>query len=192
MAEFTEDHKAKVRANGLKGGNPGIPRPPLIPVSPERTEAAIQNCIERVVSGKPIYNATPLRNSITEFDRRQLTRFTGITADEFTARLTTGLRGMADLVVDRIYQKLSADQFKPHELSFLLTVAVDKLQRVEGRGQLQGANVNIQINQFGPQSKDEIIARLTGQVIDLSPPPSSTYPEPVSSAPILLNEDAAS
>lgn len=190
MAQFSEEHAAKVRANGLHGGAPygnqngRIARPPVPPVTPEQTANIIDQAAMCVMEGQALYNASPLIRPITQHDREQLARFTGITADEFTNRLTLKLRALADLTADRIQQKLEADQFKPHELSFLLTVGVDKLQRVEGRGQIQGANVNVQINNFGPSTKDEIIARLTGESFDLPPVlpailPPQPSPEPI-------------
>lgn len=174
---FSDEHRAKVRENGASGGAPpgnlnGVTlRPALRPPSPQKTAAIIEHAALCVMEGQSPYNAAPLINPISEQDRRQLARFTGITADEFTQRLTTRLRALADLTIDRIQQKLEADQFRPHELSFLLTVGVDKLQRVEGKGMITGANVNVQINNFGPQTKDEIIARLTGHAIDLPSTP---------------------
>lgn len=163
---MTDAHKEIVRANGKAGGNPPGPRVP--PLSPEELERTIDHTAALVIQGKVPRNAQVLRNAITEHDRIELARFTNITANEFTDRLATKLRALADLTADRIQQKLSDDRFKPHELSFLMTVVVDKIQRLEGRSQVTGANVNVQINNFGPApSKADIIARLTGQSFDV-------------------------
>lgn len=187
MLEIPRPELARLAAaaalNGATGGAPAgqfraRPLRPAVPiVPPEQTQAIIEHTALCVMEGQSPYNARPLINPITDNDRAQLARFTGISADEFTNRLTTHLRALADLTAARIQQKLEADKFKPHELSFLLTVAVDKLQRVEGRGQIQGANVNVQINNFGPSTKDEIIARLTGETFDLTPVVAPAEPQ---------------
>lgn len=179
-------HNGHTQVNGKHGASGGAPKgnqnasplARLIPPDAAQTAAIVEHAANCVVAGKAIWNARPLINPISDRDRAQLARFVGITADEFTGRLATNLRALADLTTDRIYQKLSSDQYKPHELSFLLTVAVDKLQRVEGRNLMNAANVNVQINNFGPQSKADILARLTGQVTDLPPARPSSEDEP--------------
>lgn len=182
-AEPKQPHNGHKTANGRNGSNGGAPlgnqngakpRPPCAMPTPENTAAIIEQTALAVLQGRSPYNASALIRPCTDEDRRQLTRFTGIAAEEFTRRLAARLRALADLTVDRVHQHLSADRFKPHELSFLLSVTVDKLKAIDGANAVHGANVSIQVNNFGPQTKEDIIARLTGQVFDLPPTAAPT------------------
>jgi hypothetical protein len=51
-----------------------------------------------------------------------------------------------------------------NSLGFNLAVAIDKRQRLAGLNAVQGANVNIQVNNYGQLSKEEIVARLSGKM----------------------------
>lgn len=94
----------------------------------------------------------------------------GLGQDEFRELLLVKIRELADLSTDQIRKKLEADQFKPHELSFLLAVLVDRHQRLESHRQVAGAAVNVAINDIGPHTREEVLTRLAGNVSDLPPP----------------------
>jgi len=74
----------------------------------------------------------------------------------------------------------------------LMGVSFDKARNLSGQAALHSHPVNLQVNNFGPQSKEEIIARLTGRVLDM--PPTSTIPaaEPAANlAPNLPETESA-
>jgi hypothetical protein len=165
----TPARQKAARENGKKGGQPlGVGHVDKRTLeSPEQAGDFIDTITQKLVTGKPVARMSPTLKAPTEDDARAVARFTGISAEEFQARLTDNLRAIADETTERIAQKLQADAFKPNELTFLLAVTCDKLERANGRAAVQNASVNVQINNFGPSSKEEVIARLTGQVLDL-------------------------
>lgn len=185
IQQHTDRRAITSPANGRLGGRiAGVPqRAPVVMPTPENTAAIIEQAALCVLKGENPYHASPLMRPISNDDRRVLTRFTGITAEEFTVRLATRLRGLADLTADRIHQKLSADQYRPQDLNFLLAVTVDKLRALDGHNAIQGANVSIQVNNFGPESKADIIARLSGEVFDLPPASPSQRMSPLEKPP---------
>lgn len=136
--------------------------------------AAVEQAALAVISGRnPIRRRGPLQ-PLPESEIKRLERFAGMSAEEFSARVTERLRTLADLTSEQIHQHLVAENYKPHELSFLLTVLVDKIARIEGRSAVTSASVNVQINNNNfVGSKEELIARLTGQApVNVTPPPA--------------------
>ena len=81
--------------------------------------------------------------------------------EEFNQRLIGKLDTLADKIVDRMLD--TVDETPLQTLGFNLAVAIDKRQRIAGLNATQGANVNIQVNNYGSLSKEEIVARLSGK-----------------------------
>lgn len=136
----------------------------------------------------------PKLGHITERDARALTRITGLTVEEFNARLVEKLNHIADLASDRIIEKLEANEFKANELGFIQSVAIDKRAMVDGRNQVNAASVNIQVNNYGSASKDDLLAMLSGPRTSQQPPVEITPPkpafEPLQASPETVEERA--
>jgi hypothetical protein len=98
----------------------------------------------------------------TEEDRRHLTRITGMTADEFNAKLSAKLQVLSDKIAKRIEEKIDENAFKPGELPFAFSVMEDKRARLDGRNGVNNAQINVQVNNYGDRSRDEIIGSLFG------------------------------
>jgi hypothetical protein len=103
----------------------------------------------------------PSLGDVTESDRMVLQRIVGITVEEFNQRLIGKLDTLADRIVDRMLD--TVDDTPLQTLGFNLAVAIDKRQRIAGLNATQAANVNIQVNNYGSLSKEEIVARLSGK-----------------------------
>ena len=103
----------------------------------------------------------PALANVTNEDKRLLQRIVGITVEEFNQRLIGKLDTLADKIVDRMLD--TVDETPLQTLGFNLAVAIDKRQRIAGLNATQGANVNIQVNNYGSLSKEEIVARLSGK-----------------------------
>lgn len=116
---------------------------------------------DSILSGKSL-RTNPRLGPVTEHDRATLTRITGETVDVFNERIALHLRDIADLASQRIRQKLEADQFKPGELGFILSVAHDKRLSLDGSRALNAASVNIQVNNYGTTAKESLLADLDG------------------------------
>ena len=103
----------------------------------------------------------PKLGYVTEEDKRLFQRIVGITVEEFNQRLIGKLDNLADKIVDRMLD--TVEDTPLNSLGFNLAVAIDKRQRLAGLNATQGANVNIQVNNYGSLSKEEIVARLSGK-----------------------------
>lgn len=183
-AEFTEEHKQAVRANGAKGGRPPgiIPAGVLISMAtPEDSEKLIEAAAEAVMAGK----LTEIKTSdalgpVTDKDRAAMTRLLKIPVEEFNAKFSDKLGGFAERVLEKMEAKLASDSFKPGELSFAMMVALQQRQNLDGRAALANANIAIQVNNFaGPKTKEEMIRSLHPDRFPPIPvPPADPEPAP--------------
>lgn len=120
-----------------------------------------ENVALSISQGRSLRNS-PYMKEATEEDRRQIARVVGETVEAFNERVALNLREIADLATQRIKEKLEADQFKPGELGFILSVAHDKRLSLDGSRALQMSSVNIQVNNFGPAPKEALLGELDG------------------------------
>lgn len=120
-----------------------------------------QRAADALVVGK--FNPrTSLGVVTTEDDAKLFSRIThGIKLEDFNARLSERLGAIADKISLKINEKLEDDAFKTSELAYLYSVMEDKRSTLTGRQQLQGSQVNVQINNYGEStSKEQILDRL--------------------------------
>lgn len=80
--------------------------------------------------------------------------------DEFRAQFAAQLRSTAALLADQLQAR--ANELKPGEIPFALSVMVDKASVLDGRAALQNASVNIQVNNYGSAPKEALLADLDG------------------------------
>ena len=114
----------------------------------------------------------PQLKEVSKDDRAVLQRVVGMSVEEFNSRLMSKLDNLADKILDRMLE--TVDDTPLNSLGFNLSVAIDKRQRLQGLNATQAANVNIQVNNYGGMSKEEIIAKLTGKPVE---------PKQIASAP---------
>lgn len=143
-----------------------------MPVNPLDPEQAIDAAVDRALTGKPILPATFKKLPPTKTDCERLERMLGVPLDEFNQRLAHKLALISDKIAGRIEEKVDADEFKPGELGFIFSVTEDKRRALDARTQVGAAQVNIQVNNYGDKSRDEIIAALMpAPVSDNQPTP---------------------
>lgn len=157
------------------GANKNAGRPKGIPAKPRPidVEAAIEAAADNALTGKPIVpgmlkgrkRATP-----SQADCDRLTRSLGISMEEFNQRLGEKLALISDKIASRIEEKIDADEFKPGELGFIFSVSEDKRRALDARAQLGASQVNIQVNNYGDKTRDEIIAALTPEAMSAPVP----------------------
>lgn len=146
-------------------GGPGSGTP-LIPLPPKRDPAELaQTLLDTMLStGGSLLTNNREKRPCGPGDSRMLARLTGETIDQFNQRLADKLMVIEDDIVAVIKKKLANDEFKSGELGFLFSVMHDKRRQMNGAQQVNGASINIQINQHGTQlSKDDLIAMLEGR-----------------------------
>ncbi len=132
-------------------------------------DALAEQVAEAVVAGQS-FRTHPRLGQVSDEDKRVLARATSVTVEEFNATLSEKLRSIANKAASRIQEKLDSDSFKPSELGFILAIAEDKRTRLDGTHSLSASSVNIQVNNFGPASKNSLLDQLSG-----SPHNASTH-----------------
>lgn len=93
-------------------------------------------------------------------DVKRLQRVLNTSIETFNQQLGERLAILSDKIADRIEEKIDADEFKPGELGFIFSVTEDKRRALDARSQLGSAQVNIQVNNYGDKSREEIMADL--------------------------------
>ncbi len=149
----------------------GIPAPKFGGVKPgcqmltkrkvaKDTALVIEATASSFLDGKNPIRLSPHLGPVTSQDRQAITRLTGLSGDDFQTAVAARLAKLAEMVADRMEEKLEADLYKPGELTFALAVILDKHSRSIGRTALQGASINVQVNNFGPDNREILIAEL--------------------------------
>lgn len=127
-------------------------------------EALVETLVDRFAStGSMQLKAAPQIGHVTDEDRRMIQRVTGLSAEQINARIIEKMAAIADATADRVLEKLAADEFRPGELGFILSVAIDKRQALDGSRALASANVHNQILVVGDKSRDELMDLLEGR-----------------------------
>lgn len=126
-----------------------------------------EEIVERVATAIMETGEVPLKMSrrLTELpaqDREALARAVKMPYDTFVESISHHLQEIAFSCSERIKEKLADNEYRPSELNFLIAIALDKNSRLAGRSALQNASINVQVNNFGDQDKDAIIAQLMG------------------------------
>lgn len=112
--------------------------------------------------------SSPYLAQVSQDDRRMLQKIVGLSVEEFNQRLNKKLELLTDRIVDRMLE--TVEETPLNSLGFNLSVAIDKRQRLMSANAAGSANVNIQVNNYGNMSKEDILARLMGKpvAIDVS------------------------
>jgi len=105
----------------------------------------------------------PLLSEVTAADAAVIQRVVGMSVEEFNQRIGSKLDQLSDKILDRMLE--TVEETPLTTLGFNLSVAIDKRQRLAGMSAAGNAAVNIQVNNYGDMSKEEILAKLTGRNI---------------------------
>lgn len=127
---------------------------------PIDTDILVKAATKRIVNGGPL--AIP-GNPFGPPGPKQLAmidRMLSTSVSDFNAQLSTRLRAVVEGIVGRVEEKLQNNEFKSSELGFLLGVVEDKRRALDTAAVVSSANVNIQVNNYGEKSREEILADL--------------------------------
>jgi hypothetical protein len=161
------DRRSITSGENAKGH--GLPKGTELPTKATFTKKEVKDVIETAATAILAGNLPRVTRQLvpTTSDLRSITRVMGMPAEEFQQQVCERLRVLTEMTMDRVEEKLKGDNYKPAELSFLLSVVMDKLDKREGRVGVNGTTVNMQINNFsGPdaRSRDDVIGALVEQV----------------------------
>jgi len=144
--------------NGKKGG-----RPKGIWDTPEGIvdlDAAVEQCADRVVSGKPFRSRSKNLGTVSDDDRKRVAHILGTSIEVFNTKLAERLAILSSKIAQRVEEKIDGDEFKTGELGFIFSVMEDKRRALSASSQVGAAQVNIQVNHYGDRSKEQILADL--------------------------------
>jgi hypothetical protein len=144
------------------GRPPGVESATKLTLLPKETEKAIEATATAILSGRSVYKSRNM-GPATEHDKRMINRVTGMVAEEFNRRVSDRLGALSDALIERVYEKLEADQIKPDQLFFGISVCEDKRAKLDGRGVGVGTTVNVQVNVNSERSREDVLTSLTEQ-----------------------------
>jgi hypothetical protein len=97
--------------------------------------------------------------------RRYLSQALKMDVDQWRTEFAGKLRAASEDLLDLTMKEM--EQIPPAARAYTLAVLVDKAQALEGKAALSNASVNVQINNFGGVSKEDLIKKLHGQIDEL-------------------------
>jgi hypothetical protein len=106
---------------------------------------------------------SPYLSDVSADDKRLFQKIVGLSVEEFNQRLNKKLELLTDRIVDRMLD--TVEDTPLNSLGFNLSVAIDKRQRLMSANAAGSANVNIQVNNYGQMSKEDILAKLMGKPV---------------------------
>ncbi len=118
---------------------------------------------------------TGATRALGEDEKQSLSRAIRMDVDEWRAEFASKLRETGSALLADLHAR--KNELKAGEIAYSLAVCVDKAAVLEGRSQLNASSVNIQVNNFGPTSKDALLSQLFGgqqQGLKLVEPPQET------------------
>jgi hypothetical protein len=168
----------------------GRGRPRKLPVEP-----IAQQIAHAVIAGKDIPgthdHAYLTANGGTRLERAIVAKILGPDVEAFRLALADKMLAVADEMTNAIHRDI--DEMPPASRAFALCALTDKAEQLRAKlaTSPRSAQVNVQINQFGPGTVDRsaILAALAGNIpatpqpepIAVEPTPAEPAPEPGSS-----------
>jgi hypothetical protein len=125
-------------------------------------EKILPQAINAVLNGKSLSRVTaPLSHD----GRRYLQQAMKQDVDQWRAEFASKLRSASEEMLQEFRAKIG--EIPPASLAYSLAVVIDKAQALEGKNALNNASVNVQINNYGSVSKEDLIKKLHGQIDEL-------------------------
>lgn len=97
---------------------------------------------------------------LNQFEKRVLKRAIGQTWEEFSEKLAIQIQKATIDAVDRLQDAINKNKIPPQNLPFAVAMLTDKALALQSKTAIKSASVNVQINNYGEATKEELIARL--------------------------------
>lgn len=131
---------------------------------PVNGEKLIPGVVKAVIGRSSIAKET---QPLSIEGRRNLQRAIKMDVDEWRSQFAAKLRETGEELLELTRQELQ--DIPPAARAYTLAVLIDKSQVLEGKNALQNSQVNVQINNFGSMSREEIMRKLSGQFDPVAP-----------------------
>jgi hypothetical protein len=132
-------------------------------------EKLLKEVVIAATGGKSFKQAT---REIAPKEKDALSRVIGRDVEEWRMEFAAALRRTGTKLLQRLEDKI--DDIKPDALAYSLAVVADKASAIEGRNQVNAASVNIQVNNYGSASKEDLISLLSGSQTAILRPVEAT------------------
>lgn len=125
-------------------------------------EKLLPEVVKAALGAKSFKAAT---QPLSDDGKRYLAQALRQDVDEWRREFSGKLRSAADELLSLTIQEMG--DIPPAARAYTLAVLVDKAQVLEGKTAMNGANVSVQINNYGHLSKADLLKRLKGEDIDI-------------------------
>lgn len=125
-------------------------------------EKLLPEVVKAALGAKSFKAAT---EPLSDDGKRYLAQALRQDVDEWRRQFSAKLRTASEELLDLTMQEMSS--IPPAARAYTLAVLVDKAQVLEGKTAMNGANVSVQINNYGHLSKADLLKRLKGEDIDI-------------------------
>lgn len=130
--------------------------------SPINGEKLMPELVKAALGAKSFTGAT---EGLSHEGKKYLSQALKRDVDEWRGEFAAKLRAASEDLLDLTMQEM--EQIPPAARAYTLAVLVDKAQALEGKSAMSAANVNVQINNFGSASKEDLIRKLRGEIDEL-------------------------
>ena len=103
---------------------------------------------------------TQATKELSEKDSKALSRALRQDVDQWRGEFAAQLRSAGSQLLTDLQDR--ASELKPGEIAYALSVVSDKHSALDGRAQLAGATVNVQVNNYSPEVKEDLLRTLLG------------------------------
>lgn len=125
---------------------------------PINGEKLIPGVVKAVIGRSAIAKET---QALSIEGRKHLQRAIKMDVDVWRQQFAQKLRETGEELLELTRQELQ--DIPPAARAYTLAVLIDKSQVLEGKNALQNSQVNVQINNFGDLSREELMRKLHGQ-----------------------------
>lgn len=125
-------------------------------------EKLLPQAVNAVLNGKSL---SRVKTPLTHEGKMYLQQAMKVDVDQWRAEFASKLRSASEEMLEQL--RTSISDIPPAAQAYTLAVLVDKAQALEGKNALNNASVNVQINNYGSVSKEDLIKKLHGQIDEL-------------------------
>ncbi len=114
-------------------------------------------CVSAVTGGHALSHAM---RPLAQAEKDSLSRALGTDVDAWRAEFSTQLRATSSRMLAALDRDL--EELEPHNRAYALDVLIRNAALIEGRNLVHASSVNIQVNNYGETSREQLIASLEG------------------------------
>lgn len=127
-------------------------------------EKLIPKVVAAAIGATSFQQAT---RDMNEKEAASLSRALRMDVDKWRQEFAAKLRAAGEDLLELTHKELA--EIPPAARAYTLAVLIDKASVLEGKTAMSGSQVNVQINNYGSVSKEDILAKLQGKFTPSAP-----------------------